>query len=182
MVVTVGDACLAYVAERRKSKGEEYTNDAAARFERSVYGRKEGERAKAKAIDANSISRVPLAKLRAERIREWRDGLGLSPGAATRTLTAFKAALNLAIRDRHASAELTVELRRVKVPPGGKKRRDLFLDLNQRRAFLKPAEGAIVINRGGCAHGCQGRRAGQSDGEPVRQPHEVDDVRYRQRQ
>jgi hypothetical protein len=72
---------------------------------------------------------VLLAKLRAERIREWRDDLGLSPGATNRTLTALKAALNLAVHDRHASAELTMELRRVKPLPGGKKPRDLYLDL-----------------------------------------------------
>lgn len=149
-VVTVADACRAYVEERRRSKSEDCANDAAARFERSVYGRKEGERAKAKAIDPNGISRVPLARLRAERIREWRDGLMLekeggrapSPGAVNRTLTAFKAALNLAVHDRHASAELTMELRRVKPLPGGKKRRDLYLDLKQRRALLKAATGA----------------------------------------
>jgi hypothetical protein len=69
VVDTVGDACRSYVEERRRSKSEECANDAAARFERSVYGRKEGERDKAKAIDANGISRVALAKLRAERIR-----------------------------------------------------------------------------------------------------------------
>lgn len=142
VVVTVADACRAYVQERGRSKSKDCANDAAARFERSVYGRKEGERDKAKAIDANGISRVPLAKLRAERIREWRDGLELSPGAANRTLTAFKAALNLAVHDRHASAELTMELRRVKPLPGGKKRRDLYLDLKQRRALLKAAKGA----------------------------------------
>ncbi len=141
VVVTVADACRAYVEERRRSKSEDCANDAAARFERSVYGRKEGERAKAKAIDPNSISRVQLGKLRAERIREWRDGLALSPGAASRTLTAFKAALNLAVHDRHASAELVMELRRVKPLPGGKKRRDLYLDLKQRRALLKAAKG-----------------------------------------
>lgn len=150
VVVTVADACRAYVEERRRSKSEDCANDAAARFERSVYGRKEGEREKARAIDLNGISRVPLAKLRAERIREWRDSLMLekeggrapSPGAANRTLTALKAALNLAVHDRHASAELAMELRRVKPLPGGKKRRDLYLDLKQRRALLKAATGA----------------------------------------
>jgi integrase len=140
--VTVGDACRAYVAERRKSKSEACAHDAAVRFERSIYGRKEGERPKAKAIAPNAIAAVPMAKLRAERIREWRDGLGLAPGATNRTLTALKAALNLAVHDRHASAELTMELRRVKPLPGGKKRRDLYLDLKQRRALLKAAKGA----------------------------------------
>jgi integrase len=35
-----------------------------------------------------------------------------------------------------------MELRRVKPLPGGKKRRDLYLDLKQRRALLKAATGA----------------------------------------
>lgn len=146
-VVTVADACRAYVEERRRSKSEACAHDAEVRFERTVYGREEGERERVKekvrAIEPNPIARIPLAKLRAPRIREWRDGLDLKPAAANRTLVALKAALNLAVHDRHASAELTVELRRVKPLPGAKRRRDLYLDIKQRRALLKAAKGAV---------------------------------------
>lgn len=139
-VVTVADACRAYVAERRKSKSQECAHDAEKRFERSVYGGggKDGKRHK-----PSPISHVPLAKLHAKRVREWRDELGLSPGATNRTLIALKAALNLAVREKHASAALAIELRLVKPLPGGKNRRDVYLDIKQRRALLKPTKGAL---------------------------------------
>lgn len=138
-VVTVADACRTYVAERRKSKSEDCAHDAEKRFERSVYGGggKDGKRHK-----ANPISAVPLAKLRAIRLREWRDGLELSPGSTNRTLIALKAALHLTVREKQAPAALAIELRLVKPLPGGKKRRDLYLDLKQRRALFKAAKGA----------------------------------------
>lgn len=124
-VETVEDACRAYVKERRSSKSHDCAHDAEKRFERTVYNKPFG--------------RAALAKLRAARVREWRDGLGLSPGASTRTLTAIKAALNLAVREKHAPVALTLELRLVKPLPGGKRRRDLYLDVKQRRALLKAA-------------------------------------------
>lgn len=155
-VVTVADACRAYVTERRKSKSEDCAHDAEKRFERSVYGGggKDGKRHK-----ANPISTAPLSKLRAARVREWRDGLGLAPGATNRTLIAFKAALNLAVREKQAPAALGLELRLVKPLPGGKKRRDLYLDRKQRRALLKAAKGAMRDLIEGAA--LTGARAGE---------------------
>lgn len=125
-VESVEDACRAYVKERRSSKGDDCAHDAEKRFDRTVYGKPFG--------------RTALAKIRAARVREWRDGLGLSPGAANRTLTALKAALNLATREKQAPAALVLELRLVKPLPGGKRRRDLYLDLKQRRALFKAAK------------------------------------------
>lgn len=128
-VVTVADACAAYVKEREKSKSTACAQDAKKRFERTVY--------------TNHFGRVPLVKLRAARVRDWRDGLELAPGSANRTLTTLKAALNLAVRERHVSPEVAIEWGLVKPLPGGNKRRDLFLGLAQRRAFLKAAKGAV---------------------------------------
>ncbi|MGH8235570.1 MAG: tyrosine-type recombinase/integrase [Steroidobacteraceae bacterium] len=144
-VETVEDACRAYVKERRASKSPGCAHDAEKRFERTAYGKPFG--------------RTPLAKLRAARIREWRDGLGLSPGSANRTLTALKAALNLAAREKQAPAALMLELRLVKPLPGGKKRRDLYLDLKQRRALLKTTKGALRDLLEGVA--LTGARAGE---------------------
>jgi integrase len=128
-VETVEAACRHYVAERRVSKSEACAHDAEKRFERTVYGKSFGE--------------VKLAKIHEARVQEWRDGLGLSPGSTNRTLTALKAALYLAVRRRHVSASREIEWRNVKPLPGGSKRRDLFLDLAQRRALLKAATGAV---------------------------------------
>jgi hypothetical protein len=80
--VTVADACRAYVIDRKREKGEATAHDAKQRFERTVYKTTFGD--------------IALAKLRTPHIKSWRDGLKLSKPSANRTLTAFKAALNLA--------------------------------------------------------------------------------------
>lgn len=127
-VETIADACQAYVKNRRTSKSDECAHDAEKRFERTVYGTSFGDQ--------------KLAKVSAEKVREWRDGLKLSPGATNRTLTALKAALNLAVRRKDVGAELSGELRLVEAKPYERqksKRRELYLSLAQRRALLKAA-------------------------------------------
>ena len=84
-----------------------------------------------------------FASDRAAQIKAWRDGLNLSPGGSNRTLTAVKAALNLAVRERNVDPAQAREWADVKPLPGGNKRRDLFLDLEQRRALLASSSGAI---------------------------------------
>jgi integrase len=157
-VQTVADACRAYVTERRASKSEATAHDAHKRFERTVYGRRDADTGKV--LEPESpFGKTALSKLRAGRIREWRDGLKLAPGSANRTLTVLKAALNLAVRERHVSADQAIEWKHVKPLPGGKKRRDLYLDLKQRRALLKAAKGAVRDLLKGAA--LTGARAGE---------------------
>lgn len=130
-VQTVSDACRAYVKNRETAKGDACAHDAEKRFERTVYGTSFGDQ--------------KLDKLNAEKVREWRDKLNLSPGATNRTLTALKAALNLAVRRKDVTAALSGELRLVEPKPyesGKSKRRELYLTLVQRRALLKAA-GAV---------------------------------------
>jgi integrase len=132
---TIAAVCRSYVRERRSSKSAACAHDAEQRFERTVYG--------------TAFGRLRLSTLRAPELREWRDrlrgrgGKPLAAAAANRTLTALKAALNFAIYEGYAAAELTSELRRVRPLPGGKRRRDLYLDLEQRRALLRVATGAV---------------------------------------
>jgi integrase len=124
-LVTVADACRAYVVERANSKSKACAHDAEKRFERTVYGKPFGDQ--------------KLAKLNSDKVQEWRDGLKLSPGTTNRTLTALKAALNLAVTRKKADAELRVDLRNVKALPGGNKPRSLYLSRKQRLALLKAA-------------------------------------------
>lgn len=128
-IVTVADACRRYVEERRGSKSAACAHDAEKRFQRTVYDTPFGDRA--------------LAKIRATQIKAWRDDLKLSPGGSNRTLTAVKAALNLAVRERNVDPAQAREWADVKPLPGGNKRRDLFLDLEQRRALLSASSGAL---------------------------------------
>jgi site-specific recombinase XerD len=127
-VETVEAACRAYVAERRTSKGEKTAHDAEKRFERTVYDNPFGQR--------------HLSKIQAKHLRDWRDGLGLKPAASNRTMTALKAALHLAITDKHAPPALREELRSLKPLKGAHARRELCLDRKQRRALRRAAKGA----------------------------------------
>jgi integrase len=127
-VRTVAAACRAYVTELRNGHREATAHDAEKRFERCVYG--------------DGLGGKSLPKLRATDLKAWRDGLELGKASSNRTLTALKAALNLARRNKHAPASLAVELAAVTPYKNAGKRRDLYLDIKQRRALLKAASGA----------------------------------------
>lgn len=127
---TVKSACEAYVEDRRREKGERCAHDAKKRFERTVYD--------------TQFAAIPLSKLRTPRIKEWRDGLKLSKGTSNRTLTALKAALNLAVANRRVNPIASREWGDVKPYANATSRRSLFLDLKQRRKLLEAAgEGAL---------------------------------------
>ncbi|MEX2051911.1 MAG: tyrosine-type recombinase/integrase [Steroidobacteraceae bacterium] len=128
--ITVSQACREYVDDRRHEKGEASARDAEMRFARTIYDMELGRR--------------PLSKVRTNHILAWRDSLPLAKPSANRTLTALKAALNLAVRRRRVSAIAAQEWGDVKPYRAAGKRRDLFLDLRQRRALLAAAgEGAL---------------------------------------
>jgi integrase len=134
---TVETACKAYVEDRRTEKSEACAHDAEKRFERTIYD--------------TAFGRTPLAKIRAAAIKAWRNGLiepahdkrPVSKGTATRNLTALKAALNLAVKDKRVSADMEIEWASVEAFKNASQRRDLYLDLDQRRALLKAAEGGL---------------------------------------
>jgi integrase len=135
---TVETACKAYVEDRRTEVSEANAHDAEMRFKRCVY-------------DA-TFGKIPLAKIRATQIKAWRSALveptdadkrAVSKATANRTLTALKAALNLAVKDRRVSADTAIEWSSVEAYESANNRRDLYLDLAQRRALLNAATGAI---------------------------------------
>jgi integrase len=119
---TVADACREYVDDRRREKGEGTAHDAEKRFERTVYG--------------TTFGATQLARLKTPRIKAWREGLGLSKGSANRTRTSLVAALNLAVANRRVHPAAAQEWRDVKPHKNTSKRREVFLDIGQRRALL----------------------------------------------
>jgi len=133
-IETVADACREYVEDRSKQKGQATAHDSELRFKRTIYD--------------NPIGRLPLAKVTQKRIEDWRGELAvagqgrkaLSPASLNRTLTALKAALNYAVTRRYVSADRAIEWGMVK-PFRVDNRRELFLDLAQRRALLEKASG-----------------------------------------
>ena len=142
---TVEDACKAYVEDRRREKGDATARDAEARFERTVY--------------ETEFGRMALDKLRTPHIRRWRDGLALGKASANRTLTALKAALNLAVSNRLVPAARAIEWADVKPHKNATQRRTLYLDLGQRRALIAACDGALrdLIE----AHALTGARPGE---------------------
>jgi integrase len=127
--VTVEKACRGYVEDRQREKGNACSHDAEKRFERTVY--------------RTPFGTIPLSKLRTPRLKEWRDGLGLSKGSSNRTLTTLKAALNLAVANRLVHPVAAREWSDVKSFANATQRRTLFLDLKQRRKLLDNADGAL---------------------------------------
>jgi integrase len=134
-VKTVADACREYVKDRRKVKGDACADDAEQRFEREVY--------------TSTLGALPLDRVRQKRIEEWRDNLierkkkPVGKASANRTLTSLKAALALAVAHRYVSAERVIEWKLAKPFAGASRRRDLYLDRDQRRALLDAATGAV---------------------------------------
>lgn len=128
-VRTVADACREYVDDRRREKGEAAAHDAEMRFKRYVYD--------------DAIGARQLVKLRVSHVRAWRHALEMSPASSNRNLAVLKAALNLAVRNRHAPRDVEREWRDVAPLKVINPRRTLYLDLGQRRALLAECRGAL---------------------------------------
>lgn len=127
--ITVSEACRAYV-HALEAKGRLQTaHDAHKRFERLVY--------------SDSIGRVRVDKLKTERIEEWQNNLGGAKSSKNRNLTALKAALNKAAKNKPLSATVAQQWRAVKAYKKADGRRTDYLDLKQRRRLLKYCEGAF---------------------------------------
>jgi len=129
--VTVRQACEAYVEDRRREKSSACALDAEQRFKRYVY-------------DA-PIGAMQLSRIRTSDLKAWRHGLGLGKASQNRHAIVLKAALNLAIEDKKADPSVKAEWRAKAFKPHKKAdgRRELFLDLAQRKALLDAAEGSI---------------------------------------
>lgn len=147
-VDTVADACREYVADLRLKGREETAREVHCRFVARVYG---GDPGNPKARKAHPIASVKLSKLRTQHIEQWRADLRvpqrgskpeLSPATLNRVLTMLKAALNYAVDRSHVAADRAIEWERVH-PLEAKGRRDLYLDLAQRRALLAQLSGGV---------------------------------------
>ena len=111
-----------------------------------------------------------MAKLRRPQVREWHESLataGLSKASVNRTQIALNAALNLAVTRMQASIEKASAWREVKPFKGAANRRDLFLDLAQRRALLAATNSALRNILSGAMF--TGHRAGEMVGALCRQ-------------
>jgi len=122
-------ACRDYVDDRRSEKNEACAHDADKRFERTVYG--------------TAFGKLPLARLLSLDIKTWRRETGLSKSSQNRTMTALRAALNLAVQNRRVAADRRIEWASVRQHKGVSQRRMLFLDVDQRRLLISQATGSV---------------------------------------
>jgi integrase len=169
-LITVASVCMEYVRALRAEGRMDAAHDAHMRFRRTVYGTiadsefgpsppvapqkadpKPAKAVKGKApklrkwnAEPHEVADLPVSKVRAPILKKWHVDLvaaGLSKAAANRTLTALKAALNKAVADRRASPIVAQEWAHVAPLKGAAQRRELFLDIFQRRALLAHAAG-----------------------------------------
>jgi integrase len=184
---TVATACREYVRSLVAEERRDSARDAHMRFRRTVYGdsndvefgprkaqdepgdsdravstaKRSARTPKQRTPVAHPIAALPLSRVRSPRLKKWHVELvaaGLSKASANRTLTALKAALNLAVKNRLVSAAAAQEWAEVAPLKGASRRRDLFLDVMQRRALLANSQGAVhqlikVVLYTGCRAG-----------------------------
>ena len=126
---TVEDACKYYVEDLEAEGRFAAAHDAKMRFKRTIY--------------SHDIAKIPLDKLRTAPLKTWRNGLGGAKSTQNRNLTSLKAALNLAIAHHLVNPSVAQQWKAVKAHKGALKRRELYLDLEQRRELLIVAKGAV---------------------------------------
>lgn len=139
--LTVKQACANYVEHLTASGKAQAAHDTKKRFARWVDDRK--------------IGSIALQRLKPSDVDVWRKGLAAtaaipqdkkseaprrprSPSTLNRDMTSLRAALNLALEDGHVTTDAAwkTKLRPIKDADG---RRDVYLDLEQRRALIGKA-------------------------------------------
>jgi len=160
---TIADVCKNYVNEQRSKKGE----DAAADAERRLKGY---------VLDDASFAKLELTKLTPAHIDTWRkklinspikqglrgtkrktEGYALdklaklrTPATLNRDMTPFRAALNLAFSEGWVTTDFAWR-NKLKPLENADKKRDLYLDRDQRIKFIAAAEPSLgLFLRGMC--------------------------------
>ncbi len=124
---TVKEACREYVDNLRAEGRDITAQHAEKRFLHTIYG--------------HLIGRVPLDKIRATQIRAWRNELGGVKSSKNRTMTWLKAALNFAVAEDRVNPSVAQQWKKVKPHKDADGRREIYLDLAQRRALLEACSG-----------------------------------------
>lgn len=138
LVYTVMDACDAYVNRVRELRGARAANDLEARYRRWVR--------------SDPIHTVPLPQLTPKHLDDFRRRLIASPvrtdkagnvrerskDSVNRDIAALRAALNRALADRMVTSDFAWR-EALKAYKNVTKRRGLYLDREQRRAFIEHA-------------------------------------------
>ncbi len=138
---TVEDACRDYVADLEADGRKSAAHDTRKRFERTIFGRPKAKYVRE--LPAHKIATFRLDRLRTKQLKEWRNELGGAKSSQNRNLNALKAALNLAVRHKRVNSSVAQEWKAVKAHKNANRRRDMFLDIKQRRALVRAAKGVV---------------------------------------
>jgi integrase len=134
--MTVGDFCRDYVEDMRQAGRARAALDTDKRCARIIH--------------ADPIGAIRADKLAQRHIEEWLTRMAAGklagrktgiPSKATinRNLTTLKAALNRGVRRREIPQERTIEWASIAPHPNADGKREIYLDLAQRRALLAAA-------------------------------------------
>jgi integrase len=140
---TVGDACKRYVTWLRDEDNRpSAAHQTDVRFQKTVYGVRDKKKPTEWKHKPKPLALVRLEKLVERDITKWRASLPGAPGTKNRVLIMLRAALNRAVIERAVSAAQAIEWhgKTVKNLTGGRNRRGLFLDIDQRRALIAAVE------------------------------------------
>lgn len=140
--ITVGEACKRYVQKQKDEGKTAGAKDLEMRFKRWMYSDKKLNDTLVTKLTQGQVQdwRVKLATLPA--ILQDKTKTGSKPRSASsinREMAVLKAALNLALRDGHATSDTAwkYKLTPIKNATG---RRDCYLDVTQRRALIAHAQ------------------------------------------
>ena len=140
---SVKQACAAYVSHVRSTRGDSPAEDIRKRFERWIDS-------------DDTLGKIDLSKLTRARVEKWRSAMAGTPvkvnrdnratpitrarsaGSVNRDISAVRAALNHAHDMGHTTSDMAwrVALRPAK---NADRRRDVYLDIGQRRALIDKA-------------------------------------------
>lgn len=147
---TVRDTCAHYVAHLSETKSQRAARDAQARFNNYVLPHKR-------------LAETELSKLTPAHFSEWRRALTAmpttsgpnrgemrSPSTLNRDMTCLRAALNLAFKDGFVTSNFAWHSKLLPIK-NADQRRNLYLDADQRRAWIAQApEDLANLLRGLC--------------------------------
>jgi integrase len=134
---TVLEACNAYVEHARQENGDAAAADLAGRYRRWVAEDPIGE------IEISKLDRMDVKAYRQRLVKapkKARDGsqVARSKDTVNRDMAAVRAALNLAYKDGAVTTDFAWR-EPLKAFKNASQRRSLYLDMEQRRAFIKAA-------------------------------------------
>jgi integrase len=139
---TVANAAKEYVEELERGGRAKAAADAAWRFRRGVVYGMDPDKEDPELVKLG-IGRIEVTRLRTPTLKSWRDLLAMSPASANRTFAVLRAALNLALENARVPASAAQAWRAVKQHRNADGRREIFLDLAERRALLEAARGNV---------------------------------------